>query len=355
MAAILCAAGCGREAAKAPAAPAATAPPSTAAQQDRTALQSQATALFQVLPPEMDSETHPVTAARVALGRALYYETRLSKNQSISCNSCHDLAQYGVDGQPTSLGDTGERGGRNSPTTYNAALHIAQFWDGRAADVEAQAKGPVLNPVEMGMPDAGYVVRVLKSIPGYTDLFKAAFPEARDPVNYDNAAAAIGAFERRLVTPSPFDKFLAGDVAALSDVQLAGLNTFIASGCTACHSGVGIGGGMYQKIGLVKTFATTDTGREQVTKNPADRFFFKVPSLRNIEKTGPYFHDGKVVTLNDAVSLMAEHQLGRTLTDAQVSEIMAFLGSLTGPIPAEYIARPALPESGPDTPKPGPV
>jgi cytochrome c peroxidase len=322
---------------------------------DAAALQAQAAALFQPLPAEMTSDRHPVTEAKVALGRMLYYETRLSKNQDISCNTCHDLARYGVDGQPTSSGHKGQRGGRNSPTVYNAALHIAQFWDGRAADVEEQAKGPVLNPIEMAMPDAGYVVKVLKSIPGYVDAFKAAFPEAADPVTYDNAAEAIGAFERRLVTPAPFDRFVAGDTGALTPAQLAGLKTFVETGCATCHNGAAVGGSMYQKLGLVKPFETADVGRAEVTGNEADRFFFKVPSLRNVTETAPYFHDGSVASLDDAIRLMAEHQLGRTVTDQQVREIREFLASLKGEIPADYITPPTLPASGPDTPKPDPT
>ncbi len=303
--------------------------------------------MFQVIPAEMRAEMYPLTETRVSLGRVLYYDPRLSRNQDISCNSCHDLANYGVDGKPTSSGDKGQLGGRNSPTTYNAALHIAQFWDGRAADVEAQAKGPILNPVEMAMPDAATVVKTLKAIPGYAELFAAAFPDDKDPINYDNLGKAIGAFERKLVTPAPFDRFIAGDLTALNEAQLTGFNTFVDSGCASCHNGVGAGGGMYQKLGLVKPFATTDTGREEATHNEADKFFFKVPSLRNIEKTGPYFHDGKVATLEDAIRLMAEHQLGRTLTDQQISEIRAFLSSLTGTLPTELIAVPALPGVSP--------
>lgn len=343
-------AGCGKPAATPPAAQPdsqAGAPAPAAADE----LQSRAAALFRPLPAEMTSEQRPITEAKVSLGRMLYFDTRLSKNQELSCNSCHDLTRYGVDSEPTSPGHKAQRGGRNSPTTYNAALHIAQFWDGRAADVEEQAKGPVLNPIEMAMPDASAVVKVLKSIPGYAPAFAAAFPGEADPITYDNAAAAIGAFERRLLTPSPFDRFLAGDATALTTEQRTGLATFMDVGCTTCHNGVGIGGGMYQKLGLVKPFETADTGREEVTGSPADKFMFKVPSLRNITETAPYFHDGKVVTLDQAIRLMGEHQLGRSLTDAQVGEIRSFLGSLKGEIPAQYVAMPELPPSGPDTPK----
>lgn len=341
-------AGCDRSPRQA-AAPAEPPPAGTA---DGGALQARAAGLFRVLPAEMASEGRPVTETRVDLGRTLYYENRLSRNQAISCNTCHDLARYGVDGAPTSSGHKAQRGGRNSPTTYNAALHIAQFWDGRAADVEAQAKGPVLNPIEMAMPDADSVVRVLKSIPGYAPLFAAAFPGEADPISYDNAAIAIGAFERRLVTPSAFDRYLTGDAGALTNEQITGLATFMDAGCATCHSGAGVGGGMYQKLGIVKPYETADTGRAEVTGSDADKYFFKVPSLRNITETGPSFHDGKVATLDDAVRLMAEHQLGRSLTDAQVGEIKAFLASLKGEIPAGYVAPPALPARGPDTPAP---
>lgn len=315
----------------------ATAPP------DVAALQAQAAALFQPLPAAMPSEANPATEAKVSLGRMLYYDPRLSKGGDVSCNSCHGLNTYGVDNAPTSSGFQGQKGGRNSPTTYNAALHVAQFWDGRASDVEAQASGPMLNPVEMAMPDAAAVEAVLRAIPGYVTAFAAAFPGESEPVTLDNAARAIGAFERGLVTPSAFDRFLDGDATALNAQQLAGLQVFLESGCGACHNGVAIGGGMFQKLGLVKPFETADVGRAETTKNEADRFFFKVPSLRNIEKTAPYFHDGKVADLDGAVRLMAEHQLGKTLSDTQVAAIRSFLGSLTGTIPAEYIAPPQLP------------
>jgi cytochrome c peroxidase len=343
--ALLSVAGCGRDAPKETAQQPAAAEP--AAGIDAAALQAQAAAMFKVLPAEMSAEVYPVTEAQITLGRILYYDPRLSRNQDISCNSCHDLAKYGVDGAPTSSGDQGQLGGRNSPTTYNAALHIAQFWDGRAADVEAQAKGPILNPVEMAMADEASVIKALKSIPGYPELFQAAFPDDANPVNYDNVGRAIGAFERRLVTPAPFDRFLAGDLTALDAGQLAGFRTFVDSGCASCHSGAGLGGGMYQKLGLVKPFETTDTGRAGVTQNETDKFFFKVPSLRNIDQTAPYFHDGKVATLDAAIRLMAEHQLGKNLTDQEVAGITAFLGSLTGTIPADYIAMPALPGRSP--------
>jgi cytochrome c peroxidase len=235
---------------------------------------------------------------------------------------------------------------------YNAALHIAQFWDGRAADVEEQAKGPVLNPVEMAMPSPADVVVVLKSIPGYAPLFAAAFPGEPDPITFDNMALAIAAFERRLMTPGPFDKFLEGDDAALTPAQRAGLQTFIATGCITCHNGATVGGRMFQKLGLVEPYPTQDVGREKVTGNEADRFVFKVASLRNVAKTGPWFMDGSITDLNQAIRLMARHQLGKQLTDPDVASIRAFLESLTGTPDASYIAKPELPPSGPSTPAP---
>lgn len=317
-------------------------------------LQARAKQIFGTLPAEAVSEKNPVTEEKVKLGRMLYYDERFSLSQTISCNTCHQLDRYGVDNEPTSPGHKGQRGDRNSPTSYNAAFHVAQFWDGRAADVEEQAKGPVLNPVEMAMPSEAYVLRVIESIPGYTPLFQAAFPGEAKPINYDNFAKAVGAFERRLVTKDRFDAFQNGDASALTPAEQKGLATFMEVGCTTCHMGATLGGQMYQKLGLVKPYPTTDKGRAAVTKNAADEHFFKVPSLRNVAMTGPYFHDGKVATLDQAVRIMAEHQLGRTLTDEQAASIVAFLGALTGEIPKAYVARPELPASGPTTPKPQP-
>jgi cytochrome c peroxidase len=326
-------------------------PAATAAE---TPLQAKAKALFGTLPERADNPANSATDAKVELGRMLYYEPRLSKNQEISCNSCHQLDRFGVDGEPTSPGHQGQRGDRNSPTSLNAALHIAQFWDGRAADVEAQAKGPILNPVEMAMPSEAAVITLLNSIPGYGPRFAAAFPGDEDPVTYDNLANAIGVFERGLMTPAPLDRFIAGDANALSAEQQAGLERFIDTGCTTCHVGPAVGGGMYQKLGLVKPYETEDPGRFNVTGNEADRTVFKVPSLRNIAETGPYFHDGSIATLPEAVRLMARHQLGRELDDEAVNEIVTFLGALTGTVDASYVARPELPKNGPDTPAPDP-
>lgn len=335
-------------AAGATATPTATAQAAAALKVDKADLD-----VFKVVPAKYESDTNPITEAKVALGRALYYETRLSLNQDISCNSCHQLDKFGVDNEPTSPGHKGQRGGRNSPTVYNAAGHKAQFWDGRAATVEDQAKGPILNPVEMAMPDAPAVVRVLKSIPGYLPLFKAAFPGEADPVTYDNLAKAIGAFERQLTTPSRWDKYLGGEEAALTDVEKAGLARFNKLGCPTCHNGSNVGGHLYQKLGLVKPWDDqSDLGRFEITKLDGDKMFFRVPTLRNVAKTGPYFHKGQIATLEEVVKKMAWHQLGAELKDDEVKEIVAFLGALTGEVPKDYIVKPELPPSGPTTPKP---
>jgi cytochrome c peroxidase len=310
---------------------------------------------FKPLPKEMTAPGVELTEARVQLGRRLYFDTRFSKNQDLSCNSCHLLDKAGVDGLPTSKGHKGQFGGRNAPTVLNAAGHFVQFWDGRAKDVEEQAKGPILNPIEMAMPGESQVLAVLRSIPAYADEFKAAFPGEADPITYDNVAKAIGAFERRLVTPSRFDAYLKGDKAALSDAEKQGLITFTQAGCTTCHAGPYLGGHMYQIAGLVRPWPNQkDLGRYEVTRDESHKMMFKVPSLRNVTRTGPYFHDGSVASLKQAVTMMGAHQLGKDLSESEVDAIVAFLGALEGDPPAELAAAPAPHPSGPDTPKPDP-
>jgi cytochrome c peroxidase len=293
-------------------------------------------AMFKPLPKAADSTTNPITPEKVALGKRLFFENSLSINKSLSCNSCHNLKTYGVDNESTSPGHEGKRGERNSPTVYNAALHIAQFWDGRAADVEEQALGPIMNPVEMGMGSEDDVLEELKSNKDYVAQFKSTFPDQADPLTFANIGKAIGAFERTLLTPSRFDQYLSGKNDALTTAEKKGFAAFNQSGCAICHNGVGVGGGMYQKLGLVKPYETKDLGRFALTQNEVDKFFFKVPSLRNIAKTAPYFHDGSVKTLEEAVKLMGEHQLGKTFNDEQIGEIVSFLNSLTGEIPKEH-------------------
>ena len=310
-------------------------------------------AAFEPLPASVPPDSGAIDENAVVLGRMLFYEPRLSKSQTISCNSCHDLSHYGVDSQPTSDGFKGQRGTRNAPTVFNAAGHFAQFWDGRAPDVEAQAKGPVLNPVEMALGGADRAVAVLKSMPEYVALFGRAFPKAKDPVTFDNMAKAIGAFERRLMTPSRWDALLEGDNSALTPAETTGLRTFLDTGCQVCHNGALLGGTSYQKLGLAKPYpGLKDPGRFDVTKVQAEFGMFKVPSLRNVEQTGPYFHDGQVATLDDAVRKMAEFQLGKKLSDEEVRQIVDFLRVLTGRIDPDYIKPPVLPKSTTATPKP---
>ena len=294
--------------------------------------------IFGTLPSEVANPENSITPAKIELGRKLYYEKRLSLAGDIACNSCHDLAAFGVDGEPTSPGHLGQRGGRNSPTVYNAALHVSQFWDGRSPDVEDQAKGPILNPIEMAMPSEAAAVERLAKDASYVELFAKAFPDEAEPISYDNLARAIGAFERRLMTPGPLDAFLAGDDSALSAKQLAGLNDFMSLGCVTCHNGAAVGGALYQKIGLVRPYETEDLGRYEVTHKESDKYFFKVPSLRNITKTAPYFHDGSIPSLNEAIRLMGRHQLGIELEARQISSIVSFLGALEGEIDIEYVA-----------------
>lgn len=281
---------------------------------------------FAPLPAVSTSQTND---AKVKLGKKLYLDPKLSINDTISCNSCHGLDTFGVDNNPVSSGHDGSKGERNSPTVYNAALHFLQFWDGRAKDVEEQALGPILNPIEMGMPAEEDVVNKLKKDKEYTALFKAAFPEERDPLTYQNIGQAIGAFERTLLTPSRFDDFLKGSENSLNDAEVRGFKAFVENGCTVCHNGVGLGGNSFQKLGLVIPYETKDKGKAEVTKNAADNYFFKVPSLRNITKTAPYFHDGSVKDLKEAIRLMAKHQLGKDLTAEDIESIATFLQSLT--------------------------
>ncbi len=292
----------------------------------------------------------------IALGRMLFFEKRLSKNHDLSCNSCHDLATFGVDNKPTSEGHKGQRGARNAPTVFHAANHVAQFWDGRAATLEDQAKGPVMNPVEMAMPDEGRVLATLSSMPEYVKSFKASFPKEKKALSVNNAARAIAAFERQLITKSRFDRFLAGEDEALTEQERRGLERFASLGCTTCHNGPSVGGNSFQKLGVMEEYPTEDKGRFGVTQNDEDVRKFRVPTLRNVAKTGPYFHDGSVQDLPTAVRLMGKHQLGEALSDAEVEDIVAFLHSLTGDLPStDLISPPALPASTAKTPKPDPT
>lgn len=311
---------------------------------------------WQALPTKApEPADNPSTPAKVELGKMLYHDVRLSANGVLSCNSCHNVMAGGEDNRPNSVGVKDQRGGRSAPTVWNAAFSSVQFWDGRAPSLEAQAKGPVTNPIEMGMKSWDDVVARLKAIPGYPQAFAAAFGGA-DAISADNAAKAIAAYERTLITPnSAYDKYVGGDKSALTEQQARGMQTFADVGCAGCHSGPAFNGptlpqgtGFYQKFPMHENGAleaqygfSTDLGRAAETKQDADKHLFKVPTLRNIALTAPYFHNGKVQTLEDAVKIMAKTQLGKDLSADQTADIVAFLNALTGEFPK--IEMPRLP------------
>jgi len=283
-----------------------------------------------------------ITQEKIDLGKKLFYDKALSKNETISCNSCHNLATYGVDNKSFSVGDTKELGVRNSPTVIYASLHSMQFWDGRAKDVEEQAKGPLLNPVEHGIPNAAFLEKKLRAIPEYQTMFKKVFPKDKEPITFDNLANAIGAFERKLIPKSKFDDYLDGNESAINDTEKKGLNSFIDNGCISCHSGVALGGQMFQKFGVYGDYAKVthskkiDKGLFDLTKKEGDQFLFKVSSLRNVEKTSPYFHDGSVSSLNEAVKMMGKLQLNKDLSDEEANNMVAFLKTLTADVDAKH-------------------
>lgn len=291
----------------------------------------------------LEAAIKPKDTKLADLGRKLYYDPRLSKTGTVSCNSCHPLDQYGTTKTAVSTGVNGRQGARNAPSTYNAAGHFVQFWDGRAPTVEKQALMPIENKDEMGM-SAAEAVAAIKSIAGYRDEFARAFPGEAQPITAARIGQAIGAFEHGLMTPARWDRYLRGDTSALNAQEKAGAKLFANLGCIVCHTGPYVGGSMFEHVGArIPWPASVDRGRKQVTGAAADDMVFKVPSLRNVAKTAPYFHDGSAATLNKAVRMMARHQLGVELEDDEARELEAWLGSLTGDIPHEYIAQPALP------------
>jgi cytochrome c peroxidase len=299
--------------------------------------------LFMFSPLEAALPASGQAALRVGLGRRLYYDAHLSENGSISCNSCHQLNKYGVDpGKPVSFGHSNQPGNRNSPTVYNAGLQFAQFWDGRAATLAAQASGPMMNPVEMGMSGPDAVLAYVRSRPDYVRQFHVAYPAVKDPITLDNLTDAIAVFEAGLLTPARWDQYLEGDTAALTEPEKQGLRVFLRSGCASCHAGVDMGGNSYEQLGAVKNGPDrSDIGRAGMTHLASDSLYFKVPTLRNVEMTGPWFHNGQVRTLDEAVRLMAKYEAGEHLSDADVHSIVVFLHSLTGEIPQQYIQQPS--------------
>ena len=300
-------------------------------QEEILQLQAQAKQLFGALPDKMPGGEGD-TPDLIALGKKLYNETKLSINGKQSCNTCHNLKTAGVDNLPTSPGALeGTKGTRNSPTVLNAGFQFVQFWDGRAKDLKEQAKGPILNPVEMGMKTEKDVEKMLAATPEYVDMFAKAYPGIKNAITYDNMANAIAAFERTLVSKSKFDNFCAGNFKAMTNAEIAGMKKFIETGCITCHTGKLLGGNIYQKMGLVKPYKnTTDLGRFTVTKQESDRFMFKVAQLRNVALTAPYFHDGAVPTLEEAVKTMADINLGKQLKPEEIASIVTFLKALNG-------------------------
>ncbi|MEE7626967.1 cytochrome-c peroxidase [Methylobacter sp. Wu8] len=304
---------------------------------------------WDALPTQADAPAdNPTTAAKVELGQMLYHDPRLSSTGTVSCASCHNTMLGGEDNRPNSMGVNGQTGGRSAPTVWNSAFNKVQFWDGRAASLEEQAAGPVTNPIEMGMKSWDDVVARLQSIEGYQKAFEEAF--GKGTISKENATKAIAAYERTLITPnSPYDKYLGGDKSALSAQQVRGMEKVAELGCTSCHSGPAFNGpGTFQKFPVIPNgyweaqhHFGKDKGLAEVSKKQADEHLWKVPTLRNVALTAPYFHNGSVKTLDQAVTLMAKLQLGKDLSKDEVADIVAFLNSLTGEFPKQKM--PVLP------------
>lgn len=316
-------------------------------------------AQFKALPDKVPVPAdNPMTKDKIELGKMLFFDPRLSMDGTISCNSCHNVMFHGGDGRAVGAGIHGQRGGRGSPTVWNSAFHTVQFWDGRAASLEEQAKGPLVNSVEMGMSSHGLVVERLQKIPGYIEAFRKAFPKEKNPITIDTMAKAIASYERTLITPnSPFDKYMKGNKKAMNPQQIRGMKLVDEIGCTSCHTGENFAGaglkmgeGNYQPFPQIpgskydKMYdLTSDPGRFEVTKNPEDKNKWRVPTWRNVAITAPYFHNGKVKTLDEAVRVMAKTQLDMDLNDTQVQDIVAFLNALTGEFPKQTM--PMLPNT----------
>lgn len=338
---------------------------------DDKILREKANKVFKPIPEKIKTKIsdNAVTPEKIELGRHLFFEPRLSKSGFLSCNSCHNLGLGGDDNQSKSIGHNWKHGGRNAPTVFNAVYNVAQFWDGRADDLKAQAKGPVQASVEMNNTPAE-VEKTLRSIPEYVAMFEKAFPEtekktddepatdksAKEVVTFDNMARAIEAFEATLITPdSGFDKFLKGDDTAMTAQQKKGLDLFMNKGCASCHNGVNLGGQAYFPFGLAakpndKVLPKGDKGRFEVTKTKSDDYVFRAAPLRNVALGAPYFHSGQVWDLHEAVSIMANSQLGTKLTADEINDVVAFLESLTGEQPR--VVHPILPRETATTPKP---
>lgn len=319
------------------------------------ALLARAQKVFQPLPADAATAQRPITAERVALGHALFFEPRVSIDNRISCANCHLPSFYGAEPLPLSIGLQGKVLPRNTPTIFNTALQFVQHYGGNRSDVEDQAVRAVLSPFAYGHPNLEAGEAKLRTLTGYRPMFEKAFPGEADPMTLKNWGLAIGAYERVLLTPAPFDRYLNGDTRSIGEQAKRGLDKFMAAGCAGCHGGVVLGGTAYQKFGITQDYWTLtgskpndvhkgiDPGREWDTKNAADRFMFKVQQLRNVAVTPPYFHDGSVARLDDAVRIMGKAQLGRDLPAADVADIVAFLETLTGEVPPQFVRAPVLP------------
>lgn len=329
---------------------------SVQAQATQSPLLEKARQLFKPLPENMATSEFPATAAQVALGRQLFFDPRLSLDGTVSCATCHRPALYGTDALPKSIGAEHRLNARNAPTVLNAALQFKAHWIGDRANVEEQAAKSLTGHASFGNPDPATVIQKIKALPGYEAEFRKAFPNDPEPVKPENWGKAIGAYERTLVTPGPFDAYLNGDTNALTPQAQNGLKLFIDHGCVSCHNGAGIGGAAFQKFGVFEDYwkqtgsQPIDEGRFTATKEPADKYVFKVPSLRNVAMTPPYFHDGSAATLPQAVSIMGKVQLGKALSDQEVNDLVAFLNSLTGELPKGFVVEPVLaPQAFPET------
>jgi cytochrome c peroxidase len=309
-------------------------------------------AVFAPLPPSIERPDNLLTPEKVTLGKMLWFDTRLSKAQDVSCNSCHDVTKAGADDAALSTGTKRQKGTRNAPTIFNAAAQFAQGWDARVPLFE-ELVAPHAAEASVMATDEKRLVDTVASIPAYASAFKKSFPDAKGLITAETVSMAVGAYARKLLTPGRWDTFLAGDQSALTDDEKAGLGAFMTASCTTCHAGRYVGGTQSQKLGVAKPWPlSTDLGRFGVTKEEVDRFVFKVPSLRNVTKTGPWLHDGSSTSLEELAKLMSRHQVGKELTDGQAKSIVTFLGALGGDPPRDLVTKPELPVSGPKTPKP---
>lgn len=325
--------------------------PAAAEDHDARKLLDEAQKLFRRL-AAAPAAKDPTDAARVELGRRLFFENRVSMDGNVSCSHCHLPEKHATDGLAKAIGVFGKENPHNAPSIFNAALNFKQHWRGDRESLEDQAEKSLLGPASFGNPDHATPMGKLKAIPGYAGAFAKAFPEDKDPINARNWGLAIAAYERTLLTSSRFDAFLAGDAKALTPAEQDGLRKFIDLGCASCHGGLGIGGDTFHKFGIYEDYwkatgsPSSDKGRAEVTKDETDLYVFKVPGLRNVAKSAPYFHDGSVDDLTKAVTIMGRTQLGKTLSEKDAADIVAFLGALTGAVPANYSA----PEPYPDAP-----